>query len=454
MSVLDDLFGSESTALQFMLWAVLARVADAALSPFLQQLTQDVQSEHPITALSPDILADLVVRAYITQDQGATVARLSGISVQDFDLLVKGTGEPPATDFLLEAYRRGLINLDSPSDIGPSLVQGIHESRVKDEWVTLINEMRTNVLSAAEWVQANLRGQVDRPTAVQGAYQAGITEDDFQILFNTAGNPPSPTELVEFVRRGFIPFSGTGPDALTFQQGIYEGDAKDKWEPLYEKLADYIPPPRTITALERAGVITVEQAQALYQQNGLSPELAAAYSASATSEKLAPDKSLAKSVVLQLYEQRMISESDALTDLANLGYRGQEGIFLVALQDAQRSIKAVNSAITRIHSLFVARKISAATAQSNLGQLEIPSDQIAHLMQTWTLEQRASVRILTEAQVVDAVNYQVMTPEQGQAKLEALGYSAYDAWVLVSTRLHGPQGTAPAFDDEPAGNVA
>jgi len=454
MSVLDDLFGQESTALQFFTWAIAAEVVRSAISPFLQQLAQDVSSEHPVTPLSPAILADLVVRSYITQDQAATIARLSGVSVQDFALLVDDTGEPPATDFLLEAYRRGLINLDSPSNIGPSLVNGIHESRVKDEWITLIDAMRTNVLSAAQWVQAYLRGQVDITTAQTGAYQAGITADDFTVLFNTAGNPPSPSELVTLVRRGLIPFKGTGPDALTFQQGIFEGDAKDKWEPLYEALSVYVPPPRTVTTLLSHGVITEAQAQQYFQDSGITPELAAAYAASATAEKLVTDKQLAKATILQLYEQRMIDGPTALQDLALLGYNGAEGTFLIELQDAQRSIKAVNAAVSKVGTLFVARKISLATANSALSDLEIPAPAIAELLQTWTLEQRTSTRILTEAQVADGFKYGSLTRDQASAKLEALGYSAFDAFVLLGNATLTTLPNPPPFDDEPAGNVA
>ena len=454
MSILDDLFGEQSTAIQFFTWAILAEVVRSLINPFLQQLVQDVSSEHPVTPLSPAILADLVVRSYLTQDQAATIARLSGVSVQDFALLVDDTGEPPATDFLLEAYRRGLIGLDQPMGDNPSLVQGIHESRVKDEWVTLIDQMRTNVLSAAEWVQAYLRGQVDLATAQTGAYQAGITAEDFTVLFNTAGNPPSPGELVTLVRRGLIPFKGLGPDALTFQQGIFEGDAKDKWEPLYEALSVYVPPPRTVTTLLSHGVITEAQAQQLFQDAGITPELAAAYSASATAEKLVTDKQLAKATVLQLYEQRMIDEPTALQDLALLGYDGAEGTFLIALQDAQRSIKAVNAAVSRVQTLFVGRKISPGAAQSLLGELEIPAPAIQSLIQTWTLEQRTFTRILTEAQVADGFKYGSLTEAQASTKLQDLGYSAFDAWVLLGNANLGALPNPPPFDDEPAGNVA
>jgi hypothetical protein len=446
---LGGLLGPGSVAQQFLLWGVLQQLAGAILQPIVQQILDETWPRLTSARLSPEVAADLVLKGWWDMSRGAAEAAATGIDADRFAQLVNDTGEPIGLQDLLLAYRRGFLSWDEGKGGPPSVMEGIRQSRVRDEWADTINKLRLQPITASDAVAAVVRGQIDHALGEQIAYYNGIAAADFTILVNTYGSPPPPQELMTLVRRGIIPRDGVGPGVLSMQQGIFEGDSKDKWYPAYVALLEYRPPPRTITALERAGVITAAHAQQLYTQAGLSTELAAAYSADASMTKLAKTKQLAEGTILNLYRAQVLTGPEATTLLADLGYDATESAWVLSWEDMHRELAAVNSAITRVANLYITRKIGPAEAGTALDSLGVPPAQKTELLRTWQLERDAVVKVLTAAEVADALFYTVMDQATAQTALESLGYDPYDAWVLLSLRNHAPLPGAPP----PSGNV-
>lgn len=430
------LSGGSSIGESLLIWAVLGQIIGAVMGPISADMQQEVQKLLKSTPLTPEQCADLVIKGWMSVTEGENEAVLSGVTAERFKQLVHSAGEPISLQDLLFLWRRG--NIDEAR-----VDHGIRESRIRDEWIDAAKALRQVPVSPSDAVSAVVRGQIDHDAGAKLAWLSGINETDFDLLVHTTGNPPSPTELADFVRRGLIPMQGTGPDALSFQQGIFEGDAKDKWEPIYEHLIEYIPPPRTVTALEREGAITAEQAQALYQKSGLSAELAAAYSSGASGVRTAKAKELAESQVLTLYEAKAIDAGQAGAMLHALGYSDAEIVYILELHDLARELKAVETAVSKLHNFYVAGKIGVTSARGALGTLGLTGAQIDELLRLWTLERDANVRLLTHAEIVDAWDFGIMTQAEAQNALEALGYTPFDAWVLLSIKKKSPQGTAP-----------
>lgn len=447
----SNLGGAGGVFEQFAIWGVLLQIAQAILAPPLLDVQQRMFQALPDVALSPAQLADLTLKNWIPRAIAESEAAKSGINPEWFDQMVNDTGEPLALQSLLEAWRRGFIGWDGGAAGDNSVIDGIRQSRIRDQWAPVIEKLRDILIPITDAVAATIRGQIPYAEGEAIALQNGLPAADFRILVNTAGNPPGPQELITLTRRGLIPVEGVGPDALTLQQGIYEGDQKDKWFPLYVKLMEYLPPPRTITALERAGVITSEQATKLYQQQGLTAELAAAYSRDASSTKLAKTKTLAEGTVLNLYRGGVIPESEAATLLGALGYTSQEGAWILAWEDLHRELAALNSAVTKIGTLYINRKIGATTAIAAMGTLGLPHAQQTELLRVWELERQSVVKVLTPAEIGDAVKYAIMDQATGQAALESLGYEPYDAWVRLSLSQNAALPGAPPLPAEPTG---
>lgn len=438
------LAGAQGIGTQLLLWSVLGQIVGSVMGPISEEIQQQIFKVLSNTPLSPQDAADAVLKGWMDQPTAAAEAVLSGVSAQRFQTLLDIAGEPPGIEQMMEAGRRGIIPFTGAAGV-VSVQEAVRQSRLRPEWFAVLEALQWLPLPVADLVNAQVRGQIDPATAVAGAAINGIKAEDFTVLVNTAGRPPAPEQLLTLYRRGLIPLGGTGPGALTVQQGIYEGDLKDKWWSLVSQLSEYLPPPRTVTALERSGAITPAQASTLYQQSGLSAELAAAYSASASSTKVAKTKELAESQVVKMYEDRILTAAEATTFLEAIGYSADEVTLILELADMTRSLAAVQKAINRVGTQFVARKIGAATARNDLGALGLDSAHIDQLMQTWSTERNETVRLLTAAELTDAYAYAVIDQATAQDGLEALGYTPYDAWVLLSVKAKAPLPNPPAI---------
>jgi hypothetical protein len=438
---------------QFAIWGVLMQVVGPILAPIVQQIADETFPRLPSTPLSAELAADLVLKGWMTAEEGWQEAATTGVNQQRFQQMVNDAGEPIALEQILEAFRRGFIGWDTDNIDGTSVLVGIKQSRVRDQWANVIQQLATIVIPVGDAVSAVVKGQIPFATGQQIAGFSGLSAADFQTLVNTAGNPPGPGELITLARRGVIPVDGLGAGVLSMHQGIIEGLTKDKWWPGILALMEYRPPPRTITALERAGVMPPAQAQTLYQQSGLTPQLAALYSADASAVKLVKTKELAEGTVLNIYRAGVIPESEAAALLGTLGYTAQETAWILAWEDLHRELAAMNSAVTKVSSLYISRKIGQNTAQSMLATLGLPAGQVTQLLDTWLLERDATVKLLTAAEIGDAVKYAIMDQATGQAALEALGFTPYDAWVRLSLSNLAALPNPPPVPTEPTGQL-
>ena len=435
---------------QLLLWAVLGQVVGAVIGPITQDVEQQIYKVLNTVPLSPAEAAEAVLKGWKSQTEGANEAVLSGVNAGRFQTMVDITGEPPGIEQMMEAARRKIIPWSSGPD-AVSVETAIRQSRIRDQWTPVLQALQYLPLPVADAVNAVIRGQISRAEGVAAAEVNGIKEDVFTILTNTAGRPPAPMELIELYRRGKIPLGGTGPDALSVQQGIFEGDLKDKWWEQIALLAEYRPPPRTITALERSGAISADQALQLYTEAGLSADLAAAYARSASSGKVAAAKHLAEGTVTKLYEDRIIGQAEASGFLQALGYSGAEVTLILELADMTHALSAVQKAADHIGALFMARKIGAGTARNDLGKLGLDAAHVESLMQTWTLERAASVKLLSEAHIADAFVATILSQDEALQALQDLGYDAFDAWVVLSLKNKAPLPNRPGSGDSITG---
>jgi len=446
---LGALFGEESAFRQLLIWNVGGQIIEALMGPGLAEITQQINQLAPTTPLTPELCADLVVRGFLTQGAGAATALRSGVSGDDFALMTKGAGDAPGTTDLVTAYRRKVIPLNSGDPDVPSLVTGIQEGRLANKWAPMIEALGDVPIGVADAVDAVVESQISMQEGQAIAYQNGLSAENFTILFNTRGNPPSPTQLTEMVHRGVIAVSGTGPDATTFEQGIAEGATKNKWTPLYEAIMEVLPPARTVTALQRAGTITGDQALAYYRQLGLGQDTAAAYVKDASMGKTATVRHLAVGTITKLYTDQVITRDTAAAMMAALGYEAHETDLELELTDLHTVLAAEAKAVSKISTLYIGRKISRASAVTDLDALGVPGPARDQMLKTWDLERAAAVRILTPAEVESAFEYQVMSQDEATAELVAMGYTPYDAWVKLSIKNKGKLGGQPAGAPSP-----
>lgn len=438
----EILSSSGSAARQLFEWAVLQQLIAALMRPALQEVERGVNSISQTTPLSPEQLAEMVVRNIVSHPDGEVYAKQSGISPSDFQRLVQSAGEPPSPQEMLAAVRRGIVQARGTGPDETSLEQAVAESRIYNKYLSVLEALADVPIGVADAVDAAVEGQIPYDQAEHEAFLSGINADRFRILFNTRGNPPSLTELLELVRRGLIPVEGTGPDATTFQQGIFEGATKDKWEPYLVQLGDYVVPPRTVTAMVREGSLTDAQALAEWQKSGLTPTLAAAYLTSAHHQKTQAHRDLTLNQVLTLYKDRLIDAAEARQMMAALQFNDADQTFLLDISDFEVLQNKVRAAVNRVHNLYVNHKITKQEAVTTLDGLGVPAAGRDEMLSIWDLERAANVPILTRAEIVDAWYYGVVGTAEATALLEALGWTIEEATILFGIRAKGKQPAA------------
>lgn len=365
-----------------------------------------------------------LLRGSITDSKAQHVADLNGVSHEDLKVIVDNTGEPPALESLLELWRRGHISV-------AELERGIRQSRVRDEWIPAIKQMGIIPPSPADALDAYLKGQVSEAESKTRYEQAGGDPTWFTQAFNSAGEAPTPIQAGEMANRGIIPWTGKGPGVVSFEQAFLEGPWRNKWLAPFRKTVEYLPPPRTVTALLNEGAITVAEAQDLLQRQGLSADLAKAYTLESSHTKTTKQRDLTVSQIETLYRDQAIDNTTASQMLVSLGYDGNEAGFILTTVDFQRISNALSQAIGAVHTAYTSHRIDRSTASGQLDGLEVPAAQRDQLLLIWDNERATRTRVLTEAQIHSAFKKGILDQAGAMDRLVQMGYSQEDATILL-----------------------
>lgn len=539
MSALGDLLGKGSIAEQLVVWGILNQAIGAAEAPYISQLQQDVNAQHPVNPLSPAELADAVVRNFTTITDATAEAAKNGLNASRFQTLVDMAAEAPAPQQLAEALRREIIAAEGTGAGSTSFQQGIAEGNLAAKWTDTIKSLAMLWPTPVDALAAQLKGAFDAATGKALYIKLGGDPQFYDWLAFANGNGPTPDEAAVMLRRGLIPADGTGQDVTSYHQAFLEGPWRDKWEDAYKAMAVEWPTPTAALDAQLKGAFTGDEGQALYEKLGGDPQFyswllfangsaptpneaadmarrglmpkdgtgqdvvsyeqaflegpwrnkwsdvfwassefipsarevitllkdqavdkvtagqwmaragaddttISAFITEADTEALSDYKGLTQSSVLNMYYQRLITADDATTILESLHVSAQAVPLMLSYADLQRAITQQNSAISRIGTLYAARKITSDTARQSLTTLQIPPDAIADIMSTWQLENSINVKLLSEAQIVDAWYLKIMDQGAAETELINIGYTPYDAWVLLSIKAKGPLAGQPA----------
>jgi hypothetical protein len=411
-------------------------------APVLRALSQAI--------LTPPDAADAVVRNFMTFAQGEAIAAKSGLSAADFTTMTHLAGDAPGPQQLAEALRRGAIDADGIGAESVSFEQGIAEGRLAGKWSPVIRALAMIWPTPVDALDAMLKGQVTKEQGLALYEQLGGDPQFYPWLLNSRGSAPTPLELIEMANRGVIAWNGTGPDAVSYEQGFLEGPWRDKWAPAYRELGNYVPPPSTVTEFLARGSMTDEQAAAELAKQGMSEDIIAAYIADAHLQAISPYRGLTASTAVDAYKARVI-DGDTLTHILTSLHVAPDAIaVIIGYADMQRAFAQVTSAVSRVRSLYAARKITAQTAVEALDALDIPAVTAQEMMSAWSVENSISVRTLTEAQIVNAWEIDALTNAEAMQELSNIGYTPFDAWALMSVKAKAVLPGKPAQGPAPA----
>lgn len=394
--------------------------------------------------LSAPDAASAVVRNFLSRAEGEAVAGKSGVSADTFATLVRLSGDAPGPQQLAEALRRGAIPEAGTGPDSTSFTQGIAEGRLADKWAPVIKDLAKLWPTPVDALDAALKGQL---TAEEGRGLYERLGGDLQFydwLLASQGAGPTPLEAADWARRGIIPWDGTGPGSVSYAQAVRESRYRDKWADAYRESSQFIPTAREVITLLKDGAVDKATAAEWMHRAGADDATTAAFIKEADVSALSDYKGLTTSAVLNMYYERLITTADATSILESLHVSANAVPLMLAYADLQRAIKQQNSAVSRVGSLYAARKITAATAKQSLITLQVPPATVEDIMATWQLENSITVKTLSATQIVDAWEYKVMTQAEAETELSNIGYTPYDSWVLLSLKAKAPLPGKPA----------
>jgi hypothetical protein len=399
--------------------------------------------------LSPPDAASAVIRNFLPEGEAEAIVARSGVSRETFTVMRQLAGDAPGPQQLAEALRRGAIPRGGTGPASVSFVQGIAEGRLADKWAPVIEALAKLWPTPVDALEAALKGQVPAAEGKRLYERLGGDLEFYPWLLDSQGEGPTPLEAVTLANRGIIGWDGTGPGVLSFAQAVRESRFRDKWAPAYRGLGHYLPPEGLVISLLSHGVIDNPRAAEWLAKQGMDEATIADMLAEAHTEALSEYRGLTVSTVLDAFYEQIIGQPDAVTILEALHVTTPAAHLLLTFVDVRRSFAQVTAAITRIRSLFAARKIKATTARDSLGKLGVPSAQVASILATWEVENSVTVRLLTEAQIADAFALGIMDQPTALTELANIGYTPYDGWVILSLKVktilpgRPPGGPAP-----------
>lgn len=370
------------------------------------------------TFLSPAEAAAARQYGYISQAQQYAYAAREGLSNADAELQFMSTGNPPGPSDALTMLRRNII---TRAEFDVMIAEGNTKVKYTDEFAALMFQP----MSVASAVEGVIK---ERMTPAEGhaiAQAWGIDPATFDQIVENAGRPIGAQQAVTLYNRKFY----TKADV---QEAVARSNIRTEYTDAIIELGKHYPTLFQMRQLVTSGSLPVATAKTWLNNNGYHDDVAVPLLDAWSQGKTSAEKDLAKSEILALYEGRIITQAQATTMLTKFGYDAQEVTFLLSLADSRRSRRFLDSALTRIHNLFVTRQIDAATASRDMSALDLQTGAIDDLMAIWNDERAAQVLSLTPAQVLRALRLDIVTTNYAYNWLVNRGYSDNDARLQVS----------------------
>lgn len=402
-------------------YPIISAFIMAAVTPFVTDIANRAWRDHPSAPLSPSEVALAEIRNVPLPWDGAAEAAQSGIDADRYKVLKLITGDAPAPQALMEAWRRGIIER-------PDFEKGLRQGRLRNEWIDTMAQLRFTPPSPLEAIAGAVKGHLDKETAKGIAEEGGLAPLHFDWVLATAGRPPGTVEMLQLLNRGLI-------DEATFGDAVRQSDVQDRWIPQLIEMKRYIPPVRSIVSMIRHSALTDDQAREILKWHGVTPDDQEIYLREGHADRTVSIKHLALGEVSKLYDARMIDRAQASLDVQALGYDTTEADLILSLVDSAKERKYLEAGITRIHTLLVNHRITQTEASADFDRLKIDPAERDALLRLWLIEAESNVKILTLAQIQGAWRRKVMSNADAKARLLELGYHAADVPHLLALAL-------------------
>lgn len=391
----------------------------ALSAPFAQKYVNEIWADHTVLPLPLPVIVGAYLQNAIEDGDARDMAAAQGYSSAAFTSAVQSELHPPGLEALLTMWRRGI---SIPDALGDALARvGVDEG-----YLGALEQIAVGPMSSEQAVLGVVQNHLDEASARTILKANGTDPANYQVLYDNAGRPPGPMEMLGAWNRG-VP----GVSQATVEQAIRESDIKNKYVPVIVGLREHLLPQKTIVAAVHQGVIADGPALAKLLQLGISAENAGILIAEGHNNKVAAHKGVSVSQIETAYEDGSITRAAAESMLVALNYAAADATFILDLVDTKWQQQLHAATIARVKALYLARHIERGTASNDLDAAGVtPAHRDLYLAQ-WDLVRATPTRTLTESQAASAYRKLMISQTQFRARLSALGYVDTDVDLIV-----------------------
>lgn len=372
----------------FELWR-RGEIDDAGFAHGLRKAKLEPRWDAPLKALhdvllSPDTLANARQQGFVDVARQHSESALQGVTNDRADILFELSGNPPGPETLQRALNRGLIDQ-------ATFDQAIREGRTKTKYTGFYTDMARQILSAATWVTAHLKGHATADEMHAGGAAWGYTPADMDLWYETQGNPATPHQIhIGYARGAKLP--GVANEQEAIRKSVAQGRTRPEYFDLLYAGRDTYPPLFQLSRLVQANAITADVAADWLKKSGAAQEVVD---------------------VLHTYWGTLAPAQAADSHVG----------------------KAQTQLWTATHASYLNREASATVARTKLQQAGVDNAAIAQILGIWDHERELIRKGLSPANVKKAYQKgsrnnatgQPWTRDEAIAFLVGLGWSANES---------------------------
>lgn len=426
--VVGDIENAIITVLGFVGAAIgiLPAVGAILNRPFLNA----INAAHAYVPIPVPDLADMVERTLMSEGEAATEAGYSGVDADRFAKLVLNTGEPYGPMDAVRLWRQGRIS-------DGELETVIHYSRIRNQFIDDMKLLAYDTMSPADAVEAALKMVLPIEEAKSAFARGGGLVSEFDTLLAASGNPIGPEQAIALWNHGLIDEAEV--DRVVAHSRINPSFTADVKLTRHKFLSVF-----QIHQALTAGTIDAATATEWMIADGYNAQQAAAFAGAGKKAKATTTKHPSEAMIVELYEAKILDREQATGALVNLGYVAAEVPELLELYDAKRALSLQNAGIGRVHTAYLANRVTEAQARTDLTELEIPASAVDHYLTTWRIERSTRLKELTTAQVGAMFKKGFLSDTDAIERWKTQGFSDTDAALLLADYGGPPPPGSPA----------
>lgn len=338
--------------------------------------------------LSSAELGMLQQQGFIDATRANAEGALQGVTSERQQLRFEASGLPPGVETALQMLRRNIIQ-------PPEFAQIVREGHTKTKYTGELLALQNQVLSAATYVRAHLKGHATQTEMYAGGALTGYTPNDLDLWYLTEGRPATAHQIhIGYARGASLPGAQNEQDAIA--TAVKQSDIRPEYtDIIYAGRATY-PSLFQLTRLVEGGAISPDTGALWAHKSGLADEVVTALQASwsGTGGGTAADKHLARAQT-QLW--------------------------------------------TTTHRAYLNSKATDAEATTALTAAGVASGSIPSVLNLWQEERKLDRKTLSAAQIKKAWVENVTNPDTGAAwtrdealaALIEIGYDPSDAATFL-----------------------